>query len=129
MSSVTIERRKIRAWGLRPQQAGKPSAPELSPIGSGFDETQPVDETQQTPIHADEDERSYIGAPLPRVEQMPEGIVVEERSVGRAYAQWIVQIRCECGRRWFEVEAVSTATCPRCGMALVVDVEGGPGTT
>lgn len=60
---------------------------------------------------------------LPRITRMPEGIKVDERRVGRAVAQWILHVRCECGRRWFETEAVDTATCPRCGVLVYVDVD------
>ena len=60
---------------------------------------------------------------LPRILSMPEGITVDERLVGRAVAQWILHVRCDCGRRWFEVEAVDTATCPRCGLLVYVDVD------
>lgn len=79
--------------------------------------------------HLDQAERAadddYEGATnrLPRVTQMPEGIKVEEHSIGRAIAQWVLHVRCECGRRWFEVEAIDTTTCPRCGMFVYVDVD------
>lgn len=62
-------------------------------------------------------------APVPRIKRMPEGVRVEERRVGRAVAQWILHVRCECGRRWFEVDSVDTATCPRCGVLVYVDID------
>jgi hypothetical protein len=62
-------------------------------------------------------------APVPRIKRMPEGVRVEERLVGRAVAQWILHVRCECGRRWFEVDTVDTATCPRCGVLVYVDID------
>ncbi|HQR24134.1 MAG TPA: hypothetical protein PL152_01650 [Steroidobacteraceae bacterium] len=61
--------------------------------------------------------------PVPRITRMPEGVRVEERRFGRAVAQWILQVRCECGRRWFEVEEIDTAKCPKCGMLVYVDME------
>ena len=64
--------------------------------------------------------------PLPRIERMPDGIEVVERPVGHAIAPWIVMVRCQCGRRWFEVEFVDTATCPRCGTFVVVELDGVP---
>jgi len=60
---------------------------------------------------------------LPRILSMPEGMTVDERLVGRAVAQWVLHVRCDCGRRWFEVEAVDTATCPRCGLLVYVDLD------
>ena len=53
-----------------------------------------------------------------------EGIEVVERRVGRAIGQWILEVRCECGRRWFEVEAVDTGKCPRCGALVLIRIEG-----
>lgn len=71
--------------------------------------------------YADDD---FVEDPdLPRVLSMPDGITVDERLVGRAVAQWILQVRCDCGRRWFEVEEVDTATCPRCGVLVYVDLD------
>jgi DNA-directed RNA polymerase subunit RPC12/RpoP len=60
---------------------------------------------------------------VPRILRMPDGVRVEERRVGRAVAQWVLQVRCECGRRWFEVDAVDTVTCPRCGVKVYVDID------
>jgi hypothetical protein len=60
---------------------------------------------------------------LPRITHAPDGIKVEEHRVGRAIAQWVLHVRCECGRRWFEVEAVDTTSCPRCGLLVYVDVD------
>lgn len=62
-------------------------------------------------------------APPPRITRMPQGIEVSERRLGRAVGHWVLQVRCECGRRWFEVEPVPTADCPRCGALVIVDVE------
>ena len=72
---------------------------------------------------AADDDRAGATSRLPRVTQMPEGIKVEEHRIGRAIAQWVLHVRCECGRRWFEVEAIDTTTCPRCGMFVYVDVD------
>src|SRR5687768_13458603 len=47
-----------------------------------------------------------------RIEELPPAIVVDETEMGRATGQWIVEIRCECGRGWFDVEMVKTARCP-----------------
>ena len=59
---------------------------------------------------------------VPIVTRMPEGYEVVEHSVGRAVGQWVLQLRCQCGRRWFELEAVDATTCPRCGLLVYVDV-------
>jgi hypothetical protein len=72
---------------------------------------------------ADEPEDGDDTNRLPRITRMPEGIKVEEHRVGRAVAQWVLHVRCDCGRRWFEVEAVDTTSCPRCGMLVYVDVD------
>jgi hypothetical protein len=86
-----------------------------------------LDESSGTPAKRerdhDEDQELDDTAPVPRITRMPEGIKVDERRVGRAVAQWILHVRCECGRRWFEVEPIDTTTCPRCGVLVYVDVD------
>ena len=60
---------------------------------------------------------------LPGILKMPEGMKVDERRVGRAVAQWVLHVRCDCGRRWFETDVVDSATCPRCGLLVYVDID------
>jgi len=60
---------------------------------------------------------------LPRVTRMPEGMTVVEHRVGRAIGQWVLQVRCECGRRWFELREIETSTCPRCRTLVYVDID------
>ncbi len=72
---------------------------------------------------ASDDDDTLGTAPLPRVTRMPEGIEVKERRLGRAAGHWVLQVRCECGRRWFEVEPVQTADCPRCGALVFIDID------
>jgi hypothetical protein len=43
--------------------------------------------------------------------------------MGVAVGQWVLRVRCQCGRSWFEIEAVHWATCPRCGLLVRVDIE------
>lgn len=62
-------------------------------------------------------------ANVPGIRRMPEGIEVVERRMGVAVGQWVLRVRCQCGRSWFEVEAVHWATCPRCGLLVRVDIE------
>lgn len=81
-----------------------------------------LDESESA-CEADEGEQGDEDGAMPRILSMPDGIKVDERLVGRAVAQWILQVRCDCGRRWFEVEAVDTATCPRCGVLVYVDMD------
>jgi hypothetical protein len=69
------------------------------------------------------DDESEDSGSMPQITRMPRGIQVEERRVGRAVAQWILHVRCDCGRRWFEVDEVDTATCPRCGTLVYVDMD------
>ncbi len=61
-------------------------------------------------------------ARLPKITSLPEGIEVVEHSVGRAVGQWVLMVRCQCGKRWFELESIDAATCPRCNELVYVDV-------
>jgi hypothetical protein len=94
------------------------SAPEQP--AEDIEHTQLMERTEDQAADPAED-TTYLGAPLPRIEQLPPGIIVKEDVMGRATGQWIVQIRCECGRRWFDVEMVKTARCPRCENMVVVE--------
>lgn len=60
---------------------------------------------------------------LPKITRMPDGIEVTERHLGHAVGHWVLQIRCDCGRRWFEVQPVQTADCPRCGALVLIDIK------
>ena len=91
-----------------------------------IDHTQPM----ETIGGAESEDTTYSSALLPRiarlppgivVEELPPGIVVEETVMGRATGQWVVLIRCECGRRWFDLQMVKTARCPRCETMAVVE--------
>lgn len=62
-------------------------------------------------------------APVPAITRMPEGIEVKERHIGRAFGHWVLQVRCECGRRWFELEPVKAGKCPRCGSLVLIEID------
>jgi hypothetical protein len=78
---------------------------------------------EDEPEPVDDDDATLGTTPLPRITRMPEGIEVTERRMGRAVGHWVLQVRCECGRRWFEVEPVQAADCPRCGALVLIDIE------
>jgi hypothetical protein len=69
----------------------------------------------------DSDSGDEDTARLPGITSLPQGIEVVEHEIGRAVGQWILMVRCQCGKRWFELEAVDTATCPRCDKLVYVD--------
>jgi hypothetical protein len=82
---------------------------------------------QQEPIALSTESDDEDTARVPQITKLPEGIEVVEHNVGTATGQWILQVRCQCGRRWYELKAVEMATCPRCGVLVYVAVEpGGP---
>jgi len=91
-----------------------------------IEHTQPMEHHGEPVAAPDVEDTAFITSALPRVEQLPPrvepppGIIVEEKEMGRATGQWIVQIRCDCGRRWFDVAMVKTARCPRCDALVVV---------
>jgi hypothetical protein len=58
----------------------------------------------------------------PSGRSLPEGYDVHEQRVGRAVGQWVLQVRCQCGRRWFEVEAIEATHCPRCGSLVYLHI-------
>jgi hypothetical protein len=94
------------------------------------------DTPQAAPGRSDEAQHSRTGqqsdidpgkdndtARLPGITSLPEGIEVVETEIGRAVGQWILMVRCQCGKRWFELEAIEAATCPRCSALVYVDMQ------
>lgn len=60
------------------------------------------------------DWRSAIASiPMPDVSTV-EGIEVREQELCRVTAQRVFMLRCECGRRWFELELPALVECPAC---------------
>ena len=49
------------------------------------------------------------------------GIEVHEEELSTITAQKLYQMRCECGRSWFELELSRLAKCPACSKIGVVD--------
>jgi len=70
----------------------------------------------------DSDSSDDDTARLPGITSLPQGIEVVEHEIGRAVGQWILMVRCQCGKRWFELEAIDTTTCPRCDKLVYMDV-------
>jgi hypothetical protein len=62
-------------------------------------------------------------ARVPTAMRMPEGYEVVEHTAGRAVGQWVLQVRCQCGRRWFEIEPIDATHCPRCGLLVHVHIQ------
>jgi hypothetical protein len=96
----------------RPESTAQDDAPDLVRVDSIF---------SSDPQPADSDSSDDDTARLPGITSLPQGIEVVEHEIGRAVGQWILMVRCQCGKRWFEVEAVNTATCPRCDKLVYVD--------
>ncbi len=103
--------------------AGQDETPDLLPDEQIF--RSPREVRYETTDDASEDDIDT--ARLPGITSLPEGIEVVEHAVGRAVGQWFLMVRCQCGKRWFEVEAIDTATCPRCSSLVYVDVLENPG--
>jgi len=87
--------------------------------------TNPGRKPGQTGAERREDERADVSGKVrvPTLTRMPEGYEVLEQRVGRAVGQWVLQVRCDCGRRWFEVEAIDSTHCPACGSLVYVDIQ------
>ena len=117
-----MKSRKRAAAGKARPSRGDAASLQVAPLQP--DQTADTDDATVA-IHV-LDDTEYTGgdADLPQITRLPEGIEVVEGRMGRAIAQWILHVRCECGRRWFEVEEIDTVRCPRCGLLLRVEVEG-----
>jgi len=111
-----------------PAQAGdaRPGGGKLAPAQQTDESWDLVDGAQLLRIleeNQDQFSNPAEAASVPRITRMPDGIEVVEQRLGRAAGQWVMRVRCQCGRGWFELEAIHAATCPRCGLIVYVDVE------
>lgn len=113
--------------GREPTQSGASGAEDVAPV-----QAEPADDLasladatllghEQASDHEQESDPDAITSRIPNITRMPEGYEVVEQKVGRAVGQWVLMVRCQCGRRWFEVEEIEAATCPRCGLLVYVD--------
>ena len=95
-----------------------------------------ANETQETPVLVDAAERFLANGSeslrdqeldtawlVQRLKAPDPGIEVVEDRAGSAFGQWVLHVRCECGRRWFELDAVKASTCPRCGVLVYVEID------
>lgn len=75
------------------------------------------------------DDEMLEAARMLRITRMPDStpVVTEEGEVGRAFGQWVLSVRCECGRHWFEVEPIYRAHCPKCGKTVFLEMVGDSG--
>jgi len=125
---MSMKRRELTNAGQEPAQTGGVPA-----RGSAALRGQPTDESSDVVDGArllrilEQHRVEGVGlgdtARLPRITRMPPGIEVLEERAGVAVGQWVLRVRCQCGRGWFELEAVEAATCPRCGLLVYLDVE------
>jgi len=119
--------RDLTSAGQEPGQTG-----DARPGGSALEQAQQTDESSDLIDGAqllrlleeghDEFDDAGDTAKLRTITRMPEGIEVVEQFAGVAEGQWLLQVRCQCGRRWFELAAIPTATCPSCGLLVYVKV-------
>lgn len=89
-----------------------------------FREAEDTSDTSRMPLFGEDADDA---SPVPTITSLPEGIEVVEQRVGRAVGNWILQVRCQCGRRWFELSPVDATHCPRCGTYVFIDVAAGKG--
>jgi hypothetical protein len=54
-------------------------------------------------------------------EESPNGVEVREREVVRGEWTRIFEIRCACGKRWFNRRFENVQLCPRCGCAVLLN--------
>lgn len=53
-------------------------------------------------------------------EQIPDGVEIGEREVVSGRMKIVYEVRCACGRRWFNPRLENVQLCPRCGRAVLL---------
>jgi hypothetical protein len=95
---------------------GTPSGDAAAPVDTGRF-------LREAQAHQGPDPATNGSTSRPIVTQLAEGYVVVEQRVGRAAAEWMLHIRCECQYHWFEREALEVTRCPSCGRWVHLDIE------
>jgi hypothetical protein len=121
-AQVEATRRRVSSLAHAGPADDRPELLARSELFGSSEEEEARDETARNDAAWDADNTLEDTARLPKITRLPEGIEVIERSVGRAVGQWVLHVRCQCGRRWFELEPIDATTCPRCGMLVYLDV-------
>jgi len=55
------------------------------------------------------------------VDQDTDGTEIQEREVVRGRVRMICEVRCDCGKRWFNTKFERLQLCPRCERAVLLD--------
>jgi hypothetical protein len=64
---------------------------------------------------------SGSSAPVPYAQRRAlDGIEVREEKLGAVTAQRVYNLRCNCGRSWFELDVPRLVQCPACAKMCIV---------
>lgn len=72
----------------------------------------------------DEPESPYRARLTLLPERGPDGLDVREREVVRGEVTTIYEVRCPCGKRWFNPQFENVQICPRCSCAVLLQRPG-----
>ena len=78
-------------------------------------------DSHEIPDDAPSPYRARLTAPA---EQDPTGTEIQRRDVVRGEVTLIYEVRCACGKRWFNPRLENLQLCPRCDRAVLLQ---GPG--
>jgi hypothetical protein len=70
-----------------------------------------------TPLEPESPYRARLTTPA---EQLPDGVEVSQRDVVRGEITAIYEVRCACGKRWFNPQFETVQLCPRCDCAVLL---------
>lgn len=69
----------------------------------------------------DEPESPYRARLTLPSDEAADGVEVRERDVVRGELMVVYQVRCTCGKRWFNPRLERVQLCPRCGSAVLLE--------
>jgi hypothetical protein len=116
-----MKRRPKVTGSAAPDEGGQYADRALKDVAKSANDSTDLADPAATPRTNQDDPEDT--ARLPAVTHAPEGVTVVEQHLGHAVGQWIFQVRCDCGRRWFDLKAVDNVQCPRCGLWVHVEVD------
>lgn len=107
-----------------PRTAGNRGHGRLDPLVDWFDRVRHRVRPTYVDYVPDEPTTPYRARLTLLPEQNPEGKEIRECEVVRGQLTLFYEVRCPCGKRWFNPRFERIQLCPRCGCAVLLEPPG-----
>jgi hypothetical protein len=106
----------VKSFGVHFSEVAQPIVRLVGDLRSRLKPATYVD-WSDTPLEPESPYRARLTMPA---EQLPDGVELGQRDVVRGEITAIYEVRCACGKRWFNPQFENVQLCPRCGCAVLL---------